>query len=52
MTDFVKTTFDDNEEELIMLEVEKIQALLEINIEMILYLFLHLLLLKIHFKHH
>ena len=41
MTDFVKTTFEDNEEEFIMLEVEKIQALLETNIEMILYLFLH-----------
>ena len=36
-TDFVVTTFyDDDEDEFIML---KIQALLEINIEMILYLF-------------
>ena len=50
LTDFVGITSDD-EDEFIMLEVELIQALLEINIETILYLFLHLFLI-IYFKHH
>ena len=50
LTDFVGITSDD-EDEFIMLEVELIQALLEINIETILHLFLHLFLI-IYFKHH
>ena len=37
--------------EFIILDIEKIQVLLEINIEMILHLFLNVLLI-IHFKHH
>ena len=48
--DFV--IIDDYGDEFIVLDIEKkIQALLEINIEMILYLLLHLLLI-VHFKHH
>ena len=48
-TDFVVTTFyDDDEDEFIML---KIQALLEINIEMILYLFFIMSLMN-SLKHH
>ena len=49
-TDFVETTLDDDEDEFIVVDVEKIQALLEINVEMILYLFLHLFLI-ISLKH-
>ena len=50
-TDFVQATLDNDEDEFIMLEIEKIQALLEINIAIILYLFLHLFLI-ISLKHH
>ena len=47
--DFVETTlYDDDEDEFIML---KIQALLEINIEMILYLFFIMSLVN-SLKHH
>ena len=43
---------DDVEDEFIMLNIEKkIQTLLEINIEVMLYLFLNVLLI-IHYKHH
>ena len=49
--DFVESTLDDAADEFIMLEVEKIQALLEINIEMILYLY-YILLLMISLNHH
>ena len=39
-TDFVETIlYDDDKDEFIMLKIEKIQAPLEINIEMILHLF-------------
>ena len=48
---FVETTLDDNGYEYILLDAEKKQTLLEIKIEMILYLFLHLSLI-IYFKHH
>ena len=47
--DFVE--IDDYRDEFIVLEIEKIQALLEIKIEMILYLNLHVLLI-IYFKYH
>ena len=48
-TDFVVTTlYDDDEDEFILL---KIQALLEINIEMILYLFFIMSLMN-SLKHH
>ena len=50
-TDFVQATLDNDEDEFIMLEIEKIQALLEINIAIILHLFLHLFLI-ISLKHH
>ena len=46
--DFVKI---DDYGEFVMLDIEKIQPLLEINMEMILYLFSKVLLI-IHFKHH
>ena len=49
--DFVETILDDNEDEFIMLDVKKIQALSEMNIEIILYLFLHLFLIT-YFEHH
>ena len=49
--DFVETTLNDDEGECIVLDVEKIQALLEINMEMILYLFLYLFLIM-YFEHH
>ena len=46
-TDFDETTlYDDNEEEFIMLKIEKIQPPLEINIEVILYLFFILSLMN------
>ena len=56
-TNFVDYYFnengDDAEDEFAMnLNVKHRQALLEINLEMILYLFLHLLLLIIDFKDH
>ena len=46
--DFVKI---DDYGEFVMLDIEKIQPLLEINMEMILYLFSKVLLI-IHVKHH
>ena len=48
---FFETTLDDDADEFIMLEVKKIQALLEMNIEMILYLF-YILFLMILLNHH
>ena len=47
--DFV--IIDDYGDEFIVLDIEKIQALLEINIEIILYLLLQVLLIM-YFKHH
>ena len=47
----VETTLDDNEYEYILLDVEKKEVLLEIKIEIILYLSLHLFLI-IYFRHH
>ena len=47
--DFV--IIDDYGDEFIVLDIEKIQALLEINIEITLYLLLQVLLIM-YFKHH
>ena len=54
-SNFVEYYFDENgddaEDEFMILNIKKVQLLLEINIEMIFYLLLHVLLI-IHFKHH